>query len=182
MGTRTFILCAVLVLVVGVVGRITYEQTTEPAYAQDEDPTVGRDCDDFRSQAEAQAALRADPSDPDVLDEDEGPDDGIACETTEYDDQTTDLTPVAAAVGGGSASPAPTTTSSPAPTTTSSPAPTTDNGDDTGASQDQYDDDSDDRPGDLMKSGGPTHGPVLTMPDGSCLPEYPIKRNGYCYN
>ena len=178
MGTRMFILAALLALVVGVTGRITYERvvnTTAPAYAQDEDPTVGRDCDDFRSQAEAQAALREDPTDPDVLDEDEGPDDGIACETTNYDDQTTDLTPVAAAVGGGSASPAPTTTSSPAPTT-SSPAPS-----DTGAYQDQYDDGSDDRPSDLMKSGGPTHGPILTMPDGSCLPEYPIKRNGYCY-
>jgi hypothetical protein len=158
MGTRLFILAALLALVVGVTGRITYERvvnTATPAYAQDEDPTIGRDCDSFRSQAEAQAALRADPSDPDVLDEDEGPDDGIACETTEYDDQTTDLTPVAAAVGGGSASPAPTTTSSPGPT--------------------------DDRPGDMLDSGGPKHGPVLTMPDGSCLPEYPIKRNGYCY-
>ena len=63
-----------------------------------------------------------------------------------------------------------TTTSSPAPTTTSSPAP------------DSTDDGSDVvRPGDLIKSGGPTHGPILTMPDGSCLPEYPIKRNGYCY-
>lgn len=111
-----FIVAAVLVLVVGVVGRITYERvlnTDTPAYAQD------------------------------------------------------------------TSSPAPTTTSSPAPTTTSSPAPSRPN--DTGASQDQYDDGSDVRPGDLMKSGGPTHGPVLTMPDGSCLPEYPIKRNGYCY-
>jgi hypothetical protein len=185
MGSRLFILAAILALVVGVTGRVTYERvvnTTTPAYAQDEDPTIGQDCEDFRSQAQAQAALREDPSDPDVLDEDEGPDDGIACETTEYDDPARDETPVAAAVGdGGSASPAPTTTSSPAPTATSSPAPTTDNGDDTGASQDQYDDGSDQRPGDLMKSGGPTHGPILTMPDGSCLPEYPIKRNGYCY-
>jgi hypothetical protein len=185
MGIRLFILAALLALVVGVTGRITYERvvnTATPAYAQDEDPTIGRDCDDFRSQAEAQAALREDPSDPDVLDEDEGPDDGIACETTEYDDPTRDETPVAAAIGdGGSASPARTTTSSPAPTTTSSPSPTTDNSDDTGASQDQYDDGSAARPSDLMKSGGPTHGPVLTMSDGSCLPEYPIKRNGYCY-
>src|SRR4028119_1504920 len=146
MGTRMFILVALLALVVGVTGRITYERvvnTTTPAYAQDEDPTIGRDCDDFRSQAEAQAALREDPSDPDVLDEDEGPDDGIACETTAYDDQTTDLTPVAAAVGdGGSASPTP-TTSSPPPTTTSSPAPT------------------DARPGEKLGSGGPHHGTRL---------------------
>ena len=33
----------------------------------------------------------------------------------------------------------------------------------------------------LLQSGGPKRGPVLTMPDGSCLPEYPIKRHGYCY-
>ena len=38
-----------------------------------------------------------------------------------------------------------------------------------------------DRYDDLLESGGPSSGPVLTMPDGSCLPEYPIKRNGYCY-
>jgi hypothetical protein len=174
MGTRLFILAALLALVVGVTGRITYERvvnTATPAYAQDEDPTIGRDCDDFRSQAEAQAALREDPSDPDVLDEDEGPDDGIACETTDYDDPTRDETPVAAAIGdGGSASPAPTTTSSPAPTTTSSPAPS-----DTGASQDQYDD------GDMLNSGASGPGPVLTLPDGSCIPAYPDKRNGYCY-
>ena len=106
-----------------------------------------------------------------MLDEDEGPDDGIACETTDYDDPTRDETPVAAAIGdGGSASPAPTTTSSPAPTTTSSPAPS-----DTGASQDQYDD------GDMLNSGASGPGPVLTLPDGSCIPAYPDKRNGYCY-
>jgi hypothetical protein len=180
MGTRMFIVAAVLVLVVSAVGRITYERVLNadtPAYAQDEDPTIGRDCDDFRSQAEAQAALREDPSDPDVLDEDEGPDDGIACETTAYDDQTTDLTTVAAAVGeGGSASPTPTTTTSPAPTTTSSPAPSSPPP--TTVSSPAP---TDDRPGDVLDSGGPKHGPVLTMPDGSCLPEYPIKRNGYCY-
>ena len=121
MGSRLCIFAAILAVVVGVTGRITYEQvvnTDTRAYAQDEDPTIGRDCDDFRSQAEAQAALQEDPSDPDVLDEDEGPDDGIACETTQYDNPTRDETPVAAAVGdGASASPTPITTSSPAPTT-----------------------------------------------------------------
>ena len=179
MGTRLFIVFAVMALVVGVVGRITYERvvhTATPAYAQDEDPTVGRDCADFRSQAEAQAALREDPSDPDVLDEDEGPDDGIACETTEYDDPARDETPVAAAIGGGgSASPTPTTTSSPAP---SSPPPTTSSppSDASASPEPRPREDKD-----LMRSGGPTHGPVLTMPDGSCLPEYPAKRDGYCY-
>ena len=113
MGTRMFIIAAVLVLVVGAVGRITYERvlnTDTPAYAQD------------------------------------------------------------------TSSPAPTTTSSPAPTTTSSPAPSnTDDSDDTGASQAQYDD------GDILNSGASGPGPVLTLPDGSCIPDYPIKRNGYCY-
>ncbi len=169
-----FIVAAMLVLVAGVVGRITYEQvvnTDTPAYAQEDQ----FDCASFGSQESAQAELERDPSDPNNLDPNG---DGQACEDYSYD-----------ATGGTTSSPAPTTTSSPAPTTTSSPsptttsspAPTTDNGDDTGASQDQSDDGSGDRPGDLMKSGGPTHGPILTMPDGSCLPEYPIKRNGYCY-
>ena len=36
------------------------------------------DCGDFRSQAEAQAVLRADPRDPNRLDSDR---DGIACES-----------------------------------------------------------------------------------------------------
>ena len=148
MGSRLFIVMAVLVLVVGAVGRITYEQvfsTRTPALAlQDQ-----FDCASFGSQESAQAELERDPSDPSNLDTD---DNGQACEDYSY-----------GATGGTTSSPAPTTTSSPAPTTTSSPAPT------------------DDRPGDMLDSGGPKHGPVLTMPDGSCLPEYPIKRNGYCY-
>ena len=164
MGTRMFIVAAVLVLVVGVGGRITYEQvvsTDTPAYAQEDQ----FDCASFGSQESAQAELERDPSDPNDLDPDGN---GQACEDYSY--------------GTTSSSPAPTTTSSPAPTN-SSPAPSSaDDGDDPGASQAQYDDDgSEDRPGDLMQSGGPTHGPILTMPDGSCLPEYPIKRNGYCY-
>lgn len=40
-------------------------------------PPADRDCADFATQAEAQAALTADPTDPDGLDAD---DDGIACE------------------------------------------------------------------------------------------------------
>jgi LPXTG-motif cell wall-anchored protein len=41
-----------------------------------------QDCGDFASQAEAQAHLEADPSDPDNLDAD---DDGQACENFDYD-------------------------------------------------------------------------------------------------
>ena len=161
MRGRLFVVAAVLALVAGVVGRTTYERvvgTTPPAFAQDEDPTVGRDCGDFISQAEAQDALRQDPSDPDVLDEDEGPDDGVACEATDYDAPARDETPVAAAIGDNSSA---------------SPDPADDNDD--GPSR-QYAGSED-----MLESGGPTHGPVLTMPDGSCLPEYPRKRDGYCY-
>jgi hypothetical protein len=157
MGSRLFIVAAMLVLVVGVVGRITYERvvdTATPAYAQqNDDPRVGSDCEDYNSQAEAQAELDADPSDPNVLDEDN---DGEACETFDYGSTTND---------------------------DSDDGASQQQYDNDGASQQQYDvdDGSDDRPGDLMKSGGPTRGPVLTMPDGTCLPDYPIKRNGYCY-
>jgi hypothetical protein len=146
MGSRLFLVAAVMVLVVGVVGRITYERvvnTTTPAYAQAD----LYDCSDFTTQEEAQAVFDQDPSDPYGLDEDDpSPDDGIACEALPSSTGTTD---------------------------------------DTGASQDQYDDDDGSdvvRPGDLMKSGASGPGPVLTLSDGSCIPKYPIKRNGYCYN
>ncbi|MGP4051422.1 hypothetical protein [Streptomyces sp. 2A115] len=46
------------------------------AYAQPPD----LDCRDFDFQEDAQAELNRDPSDPHDLDEDQGPDDGIACE------------------------------------------------------------------------------------------------------
>src|SRR5688572_15532347 len=111
MGTTMLrISIVVLVIAAGIVARVSYEQTNTPAYAQDEDPRIGKDCSDYNSQAEAQAALRQDPSDPNVLDEDEGPDDGIACETTDYDDPARDEVPVAAAVGDGASSPTPTPT------------------------------------------------------------------------
>lgn len=46
------------------------------AMAQDE-----FDCSDFDTQEEAQAEYNSDPSDPSGLDEDDGADDGLACET-----------------------------------------------------------------------------------------------------
>jgi micrococcal nuclease len=45
------------------------------------DPSVDKDCGDFRSQAKAQAELDRDPSDPNNLDADG---DGVACETYPY--------------------------------------------------------------------------------------------------
>ena len=153
MGSRLFILVAVFVLVVGAVGRITYEQMQAPSPAQAQDASDPFDCADFATQEEAQAEYNLDPSDPSGLD---GDSDGIACEE------------LSSGTGTSSASPAPTTTSSPAPS-------------DTGASQDQYDDGNGERPGDMLNSGASGPGPVLTLPDGSCIPAYPDKRNGYCY-
>ncbi|MDQ0711904.1 hypothetical protein QFZ55_001356 [Streptomyces luteogriseus] len=47
----------------------------DPAHARQD-----LDCRDFAFQEDAQAVFDADPSDPNRLDEDQGPDDGIACE------------------------------------------------------------------------------------------------------
>ena len=66
-----------------------------PAFAQDD-----QNCDDFESQAAAQAHLRQDPSDPDQLDRDN---DGIACEDhPDYPEGSArDETPVGQDTGGG---------------------------------------------------------------------------------
>lgn len=61
--------------------------TVAPAAAQS-DPL---DCEDYASQADAQAAYREDPTDPA---DNDGDDDGIACELFEFQDPTTDLTPL----------------------------------------------------------------------------------------
>jgi hypothetical protein len=197
MGPTPLKVAAVIafVLVAGMVARIGYQQSVSPAYGQDEDPRVGLDCDDYNSQAEAQAALREDPSDPNVLDEDEGPDDGIACETTSYDDPARDEIPVAAAVGNGASSPPATTITTPPPTTsppattittpppTSSPPPktpppTTSASPPSSATASP----NPEPPGDLFNAGGPTNGPVPLMPDGGCPEEFPVKHNGLCYS
>lgn len=156
MGTATVrVAIVVLVITAGIVARLTYEQINALAYAQDEDPRIGLDCDDYNSQAEAQAALRQHPSDPNVLDEDEGPDDGVACEATQYDNPARDEVPVAATVGDGGSSPSP--TSSPSPSPTSRPNRS------------------------LFNSGGPTNGPVPLMPDGDCPSESSVQHSGLCY-
>jgi hypothetical protein len=66
-----------------------------PAFAQDD-----QNCDDFESQAAAQAHLRQDPSDPDQLDRDN---DGLACEDhPDYPEGSArDETPVGQDTGGG---------------------------------------------------------------------------------
>ncbi|KJK35107.1 excalibur calcium-binding protein [Streptomyces variegatus] len=71
------------------------------------------DCRDFSFQEEAQAVFDADPSDPNRLDEDQGPDDGIACEALARRgviSPTTSLSPSA----GPSASPSTPVTGTPA--------------------------------------------------------------------
>ncbi|GAA3874342.1 hypothetical protein GCM10023084_29250 [Streptomyces lacrimifluminis] len=51
------------------------------------------DCRDFAFQEDAQAELNRDPSDPHRLDEDQGPDDGIACEVLPRRSTTSTTTP-----------------------------------------------------------------------------------------
>lgn len=63
--------------------------TANVAVAQDD-----LNCDDFGSQAEAQQNLRDNPSDPNGLDAEN---DGVACETEEYENPARDETPVVGA-------------------------------------------------------------------------------------
>ena len=192
------------VLVAGVVAAVNYEQIlspTKPALAQDE-----FDCASFNSQAEAQAELRRDPSDPSGLD---GPigtasdgTSGVACEVYPYDDPARDETPVD--VGGGSppsttittppptTSPPPTTIITPPPTTSPPPKtlpPTTNPPPETSPPTTSASPPSSataspnaEPPRDLFNAGGPTNGPVPLMPDGGCPEEFPVKHNGLCYS
>ena len=131
-------------------------------WAQDglEDPRGGQNCEDFNSQAEAQAELRSDPSDPGVLDRDN---DGVACETFGYDDPATDETPVSPSGGTEGQYDDPIDTSDP------------------GTTADQYASDNQYGSGTLMDAGGPEDGPMPLMPDGSCPEEFPTERGGACY-
>jgi hypothetical protein len=139
-------------------------------------------CEDFDSQAEAQQHLRDDPSDPDELDEEEGEDDGIACETSSYDNPEEDLNPVTAAIdepettSGAqpkTAPPQPSTTprSTPPPPPPTPPRPPSP----------PPSPPPEPNPGTLMNAGGPTAGPAPRMPDGSCPKEFPQQRSGACY-
>jgi hypothetical protein len=190
-------LAAVLtfVLVAGVAAAINYEQilnSSKPALAQDE-----FDCASFNSQAEAQAELRRDPSDPSGLD---GPigtasdgTSGVACEVYPYDDPARDETPVDV---GGSSPPSttittPPPTSSPSEKTIPSPRPKKtppDKNNPTAPRKSNLSPPSSasasptpQRPRDLFNAGGPSNGPVPLMPDGGCPKEFPVKHNGLCY-
>jgi hypothetical protein len=110
MGTTTWRLLVVgLVLLAGLVSRVTYEQLIhplEPAVAQ----SSQRDCSSFGSQQSAQAALERDPSDPNGLDADGN---GRACDdasttTTQSRSLPSSASPSSSSSSGPSASSPPT--------------------------------------------------------------------------
>ena len=146
-----------LVLVAGLVSRVTYEQLvhpSKPAAAQ----ANQRDCSGFGSQEAAQAALERDPSDPNDLDPDGN---GRACDDYAYGTNTANnASPSNASPSSASPSSASPISASPS---SASPKP---------------------RPRkshDLLDAGGPTNGPVPLMPDGDCPAEFPAKHAGLCY-
>jgi hypothetical protein len=152
MGTTTLRLLVVgLVLLAGLISRVTYEQLIQPrapAAAQSNQ----YDCASFGSQQSAQAELERNPSDPNDLDPDGN---GRACDDYDYSASTTTQS---------SPSPGTTTqssTSSSSPSPSSKPRPQGDRN--------------------LLDAGGPTKGPVPLMPDGSCPPEFPTKHKNLCY-
>jgi hypothetical protein len=161
MALRMLVLAA-LVLVSGFMLRLALQDVIRPSTpAKAQSPAEGDryDCKDFTYQEEAQAVFDQNPSDPYGLDEDPGPDDGIACETLPH-------RPGGPTTVENPTSPPPTTTSPP-PTTTFPPPPKriprpT-------------------QPRTVLNSGGPKHGPVPLMPDGGCPAEYPIERADLCY-
>jgi hypothetical protein len=163
MGTRTSRLLVVgLVLLAGLVSRVTYEQLvhpSQPAAAQ----ANRYDCASFGSQESAQAELERDPSDPNGLDPDGN---GRACDSYNYNTSTTNSTTTTTQNNPlpSTASPSATSPSSPKP---SSPSPSP-------KPRPQGDQN-------LLDAGGPTEGPVPLMPGGHCPPEFPTKHNNLCY-
>ena len=160
MGTTTMRLLVVgLVLLAGLVSRVTYEQLfhpSEPAAAQSNQ----YDCASFGSQESAQAELERDPSDPNDLDPDGN---GRACDDYDYSastsNSTTQSNPLPSSASPSSSSSSSTSPSSPSPTF--KPGPQGDRN--------------------LLDAGGPTNGPAPLMPDGTCPPEFPTKHKNLCY-
>ncbi|MBT2445134.1 excalibur calcium-binding protein [Streptomyces sp. ISL-36] len=89
------------------------------------------DCRDFTYQEDAQAEFNRDPSDPHRLDEDQGPDDGIACEALPSRPTVTNqpvvppARPTATMAPPTMAPPTTAPTATVAPPTTMTPPPTT---------------------------------------------------------
>ena len=159
MGNTTSKLVMVgLVLVAGFVLRGTYEQIiypSKPAVAQADQ----YDCASFGSQESAQVELASDPPDPNTLDSDGN---GIACDDSPYGTSGS----VAASTPAPSSAPpdAPSASASPSSNSSASPKPRPPQKDRS-----------------LFASGGPTNGPVPLMADGGCPVEFPVKRDGLCY-
>jgi hypothetical protein len=160
MGSTTSRLLVVgLVLLAGLVSRVTYEQLVhprEPAAAQSNQ----YDCASFGSQQAAQAELERDPSDPNDIDPDGN---GRACDDYDYGTSTTNST------SQSSPSPSTASPSSPSPSRPSSSSP----------SHSPKPRPQGDR--NLLDAGGPTNGPVPLMPGGGCPSEFPAKHNNLCY-
>ena len=155
MGPRTLPLAALAMVVLaclfGLLSMVAW-QWMPSAQAQD---TLN--CSNFASQADAQAELRRDPSDPNGLDGPPGPAyegiQGVACEDLP---PPKDLTPVLPGGAGSTPPPAqPPSSSTPPPAQPPS--------------------------GTLMSAGGPKEGPAPLMPNGSCPKEFPAPHNGGCY-
>ncbi len=170
-GKLFWMALAVLLFSTVFVGRAAWEKIPS-ASARDGDLF---DCDDFASQADAQAELRNDPSDPYGLDGPRGTGSsgtpGVACEDNP---PPTDLDPVIGSDDGGD----------------QDGGGQTDDGDDQYDDGGQYDDPIDTSdPGtipdqyddELMESGGPEDGPVPAMPGGGCPEEFSVARGGACY-
>ncbi len=176
-GLASRLAIALLIISVGLCLRVAWE-FTPPAAAQAEG-----NCGDFSSQADAQASLREDPSDPNNLDEDG---DGIACLNARYSNPERDVIPVprdgdtpgntSGTTTSEPTTPRPTPSPTPQPGPTPSPTPQP-------APPPQPDPTPGPTPGSgtLMNAGGPSAGPAPLMPDGTCPAEYPVKRGGACY-
>jgi len=155
-----------LVLLAGLVSRVTYEQLVHPstpAAAQ----ANQQDCANFSSQKSAQTALERDPSDPNNLDTDGN---GRACDDESDDGSST----VRESATLETTTPE---TTNPESTSPSSPSPSA-------ASPSSSSPSPKPRPqGDrtLLDAGGPTTGPIPLMPGGDCPPEFPTKHKGLCY-
>ncbi|QIN82792.1 hypothetical protein GBA63_09115 [Rubrobacter tropicus] len=157
MFTRWYARAALVVLVfaLGFSGRIAFENVKNPepviAAAQAQESDDLYDCANFATQEEAQAVYDQDTTDPYGLDGQPG-----TAFTGEQGVACEEL-----------------------------PSSGTDD-DNTSATGDQYDNDDGStrnprRDNDLMKSGGPAHGPAPFMPDGSCPKEYPVVKADGCY-
>ncbi|MCK8437076.1 excalibur calcium-binding protein [Streptomyces sp. D2-8] len=88
----------------------------DPAHARQD-----LDCRDFSFQEDAQAVFDANPSDPNRLDEDQGPDDGIACEALA---RRGIISPTASASPSAAVTTTPTTSASPSAPVTAAPTAT----------------------------------------------------------